>query len=77
MPTIFTIFGFRFMIRTNDHEPIHVHVVKDGHSAKILVEPIEVVENEGFKKQEVAMMKTIVEENERVIIERWHEIFDK
>lgn len=34
MPTIFIIFGFRFMFYANDHTPIHVHVIKDGNSAK-------------------------------------------
>ena len=28
MPTIFILFGFRFMFYANDHEPIHVHVIK-------------------------------------------------
>lgn len=27
MPTIFIFFGFRFMFYSNDHEPIHVHVI--------------------------------------------------
>ena len=28
MPLLFTFFGLRFMFYSNDHEPIHVHVVK-------------------------------------------------
>jgi len=28
MPQLFTLFGLRFMFYSNDHEPIHVHVVK-------------------------------------------------
>ena len=35
MPTIFILFGFRFMFYANDHEPIHVHVIKGDVSAKI------------------------------------------
>jgi len=34
MPTIFILFGFRFMFYANDHEPIHVHVIKGDVSAK-------------------------------------------
>ena len=30
MPTLFTVFGFRFMFYSNDHEPIHIHVLKGG-----------------------------------------------
>ena len=34
MPTIFILFGFRFMFYANDHEPIHVHVIKGDVCAK-------------------------------------------
>ena len=34
MPTIFIFFGFRFMFYANDHEPIHVHVIKGDAHAK-------------------------------------------
>ena len=39
MPQLFTVFGFRFMFYSNDHEPIHVHVVKAGTEARFQVEP--------------------------------------
>ena len=38
MPQLFTVFGFRFMFYSNDHEPIHVHVVKAGTEARLQVE---------------------------------------
>ena len=41
MPTIFIFFGFRFMFYSNDHAPIHVHILKDGHEAKYNVDPVE------------------------------------
>ena len=50
MPTLFIIFGFRFMFYSNDHTPIHIHVIKDGCEAKYNVEPMELVFNQGFKK---------------------------
>ena len=34
MPTIFILFGFRFLFDANDHEPIHVHVVKGDGKAR-------------------------------------------
>ena len=33
MPKIFEYFGFIFLFYSNEHEPIHVHVMKDGHEA--------------------------------------------
>ena len=50
MPTIFIFFGFRFMFYSNDHAPIHVHILKDGHEAKYNVDPVELVFDHGFKK---------------------------
>lgn len=44
MPTIFILFGFRFLFYANDHEPIHVHVVKGNIRAKFLLNPVEMVE---------------------------------
>ena len=77
MPTVFIFFGFRFMFYSNDHDPIHVHVLKDRCEAKYNVSPIELVFNHGFKKQEIALIESIIEENTEVIIERWKVFFNK
>jgi hypothetical protein len=34
MPDIYTYFGFIFSFYSNEHEPIHVHVVGKGGDAK-------------------------------------------
>ncbi|MFI3262944.1 MAG: DUF4160 domain-containing protein [Rikenellaceae bacterium] len=39
MPTVFEIFGMRFFFFANEHQPIHIHVVKGDDSAKIAIEP--------------------------------------
>ena len=76
MPTIFIIFGFVFKFFSNDHEPIHVHVIKDDREAKNNVVPtVSQVYNHGFKKHELSMIEGIIEENASVIIDRWHEFF--
>ena len=74
MPTIFIFFGFRFMFYSNDHEPIHVHVIKDGNEAKYNVTQIY---NHGFKKHDIALIESIISENEAVIIDRWKEYFNQ
>ena len=40
MPTIFILFGFRFLFYANDHEPIHVHVIKGDIHAKFTISPV-------------------------------------
>ena len=77
MPTLFIIFGFRFMFYSNDHTPIHIHVIKDGCEAKYNVLPVELVFNHGFKRQDLSLIESIVLENKEVIIERWHSYFKK
>ena len=77
MPTIFIFFGFRFMFYSNDHEPIHVHILKDGCEAKYDVLSLRQIFNHGFKKREIALIESIIEENKEVIIERWNAHFEK
>ena len=48
MPTVFTIFGLRFLFYSDDHKPIHVHIERGGCEAKFNVQPIEMVYNHGF-----------------------------
>ena len=77
MSTIFVFFGFRFMFYSNDHEPIHVHVIKDGNEAKYNVSPLTQIYNHGFKKHDIALIESIISENEAVIIDRWKEYFNQ
>lgn len=76
MPTLFTLFGFRFMFYSNDHEPIHVHVIKDSHEARYQVkQEVILLENNGLKTSELRMAESVIEENKEVIVERWTEFF--
>jgi hypothetical protein len=64
------------MFYSNDHEPIHVHVLKDGCEAKYNVRTLEQVFNHGFKKREIALIESIIEENAAIIEERWNAHFE-
>lgn len=76
MPTLFTFFGFRFLFYSNDHEPIHVHVIKDGHEARFQVEPeVALLDNRGLKTSELRLAESVIEENKEVIVSRWNEYF--
>ena len=77
MPTIFILFGFRFLFYANDPEPIHVHVVKGNIRAKFLLNPVEMVENHGLKPSEIKMAESVIEENKEVIAEHWNKFFNK
>ena len=73
MPTIFILFGFRFLFYANDHEPIHVHVVKGNISAKFTL----LVENKGLKPAELKLVESVIEENKEIIAEHWNKFFNR
>lgn len=77
MPTIFILFGFKFMFYANDHEPIHVHVIKGGAKAKFTISPVTLVQNNGLKPAELKLVESIIEENQEVIAEHWNKFFNK
>jgi len=78
MPTVFRFFGMQFYFWSNEHEPVHVHVKKGRCLAKFVVEPkIELVDNKGFKPQELKLAENIIEENIDVIITTWKIYFNK
>ena len=78
MPTLFTVFGFRFLFYSNDHEPIHVHVIKGNSEARFQVQPeVMLLDNKGLKPAELKVAESLVEENKEMIIERWKVFFAK
>jgi len=77
MPTIFIFFGFRFMFYANDHEPIHIHVIKGNIKAKFGISPVVLIENNGLKPSELKMVEAIIEENQEIIAEHWNQFFNQ
>ena len=78
MPTLFKFFGMQFLFWSNEHEPIHIHVKKGRYLAKFVIEPeIELVDNKGFKPQELKLAENIIEENKDVILTTWKIYFNK
>lgn len=78
MPTLFTVFGFRFLFYSNDHEPIHVHVIKGNTEARFQVQPeVKLLDNRGLKPAELKLAESLVEENKEMIVERWKVFFAK
>ncbi|MDR2963519.1 MAG: DUF4160 domain-containing protein [Bacteroidales bacterium] len=81
MPTIFIFFGLRFMFYSNDHEPIHVHVVKGKGCVKeyavfqVIPETI-LLENHGLKSNELKMSEMVIEENREIIVDNWNRFFN-
>ena len=82
MPTIFAFFGLRFMFYSNDHEPIHVHVVRGKGEIKEkavyqVIPEIKLLKNDGLSKHELRLAEAIIEENSAIIQENWNNFFSK
>ena len=82
MPTVFVFFGMRFVFFSNDHEPIHIHVINGKgrikESAKFQVVPeVRLLENNGLQYNELKLADMISEENLEVITESWNRFFEK
>jgi hypothetical protein len=67
----------QFYFWSNEHEPVHIHVKKGRSLAKFAVEPaVELVDNKGFKPQELKLAETIIEENRDIILTLWKSWFN-
>lgn len=77
MPTILVQSGFRFIINTDDYEPMHVHAIHQGRSVLIEFEnEIKVRRNRGVSERNINRMLRIVEENQTEFQRRWREIYE-
>ena len=60
MPTVFIVFGFIFRFYSNDHTPIHIHVIKGKVRAKFTIAPVRLVENHGLKSAELKLVESVI-----------------
>jgi len=79
MVTVHREDGFRFAIYRNDHEPAHVHAIKDGETIVNLVgsdgRP-ELRESMGATKADIRKVLRIVAERRAYLLAKWKEIQD-
>jgi hypothetical protein len=43
--------GYAIVIFTDDHDPPHVHAIKDGKMAKFSLSPVALLESKGFSEK--------------------------
>ena len=74
MPKVFTEKGYRFFFYSNEHRPIHVHVLKAGGEAVFTVEgEVALRESVGLKTQELRDAEDLAVKHRQLIIDTWHE----
>ena len=79
MPEIIRLFGYSFLFYANDHEPIHIHVVGKGSSAKFVwsdeSSKFELVENFKIKGGDIRKIQEVINNNEDLIKTSWIDFF--
>ena len=76
MPTVLRKDGFEFYFYSEEgKEPPHIHVDKGGGTAKFWLRPVSLNYADGFKSAEVRKARRLVEENQTLLLQKWHEHF--
>jgi hypothetical protein len=76
MPTVFRSGPYRFFFYSGDgQEPPHIHVERDECEAKFWLDPVRLERSGGFARREIGDLMRIIEENQRPLLESWHEYF--
>lgn len=68
MPTVVVEDGYRFKIYPNDHIPTHVHVQKAENEARVRLDTLEVVSNEGFNSRDLRAIVELVEKHQAALL---------
>ncbi len=76
MPTVLREGPYRYYFFSNEgDEPPHIHVDRDGESAKFWLEPVELARNIGFSARELGRIRRSVIERQAQYLEAWHDCF--
>lgn len=75
MPTALIEQGYRFYFYMADliNEPPHVHVDKQGNTAKYWLSPVELANSGGFKSRELRQIERLIDANLDSLLGKWFE----
>lgn len=76
MPTLLIWRGHKFRFYSSDiGEPPHVHVVKDGSTAKIWLNGVVLAYSRGYSEQELTRILAVVAEHRESWTQSWRDFF--
>lgn len=68
--------GYKFRFYASDGpEPPHVHVIKDGSSAKVWLASVEMAYSHGYNGREISEFTAKIAENRGEWMEKWNGFF--
>lgn len=65
---------YTVVIYTHDHPPAHVHVQSAEKEARVALNPVEVLNNWGFKPREIRAILKLIQAHQQHLLDKWHEI---
>ena len=81
MPRVLEVNGYRFFFFSNEGDPrgpCHIHVRKGNALAKFWLEPeIELADSIGFTAGDLRFIKNTIHDNLTLMVEAWHECFNR
>jgi hypothetical protein len=75
MPILLLQDGFKFFFYANEHEPKHIHVIKNEGFAKVELAHLNVVQNY-LKPKDLKVALAIIEEHKDEFERKWNEWFN-
>ena len=75
MPTLLNINGFKFFFYANEHEPKHIHVVKNDEFAKIELTNLNVIQNY-LSPKDLKFALGVIKQNKTKFERIWDEWFN-
>jgi hypothetical protein len=76
VPTILRDGPYRVYFFSNDlREPPHVHIDREGLSAKFWLQPVRLARNSGFGPRELRRIQALLFEHQTTLLEAWHGYF--
>jgi hypothetical protein len=76
MPTVLRVGPYRFFFYSADREePPHVHVTREGKSAKCWLKPLRLDRSTGFSETEINRIEGLVGRHRWQLLKAWNEFF--
>lgn len=77
MPELFRMYGFLFMFFSQEHEPMHIHVIGNEGEAKFSWDGDKFVleKSRNVKRNDLRRIKSVISSNSDIIVKRWKELF--
>lgn len=73
-PTILRQGSYRVVIYTHDHPPAHVHVISAGRFAKFSLDPVILLDHEGYHGRDIRTIERMIIDNRSLLLDAWNEI---